>query len=70
MDATFFPPAASLKWRVATPLADPHIGRKARKHLQRAEGYTRDRMFESSRKYFNYRLFFPQRLWKKLWKSL
>jgi hypothetical protein len=35
------PPVASLKWRVATPLADPHIGRKARKHLQRGRGYTR-----------------------------
>ena len=36
------PPVASLKWRVATPLADPRIGRKAREHLQRGEGYTRD----------------------------
>jgi hypothetical protein len=34
------PPVASLKRRVATPLAVPHIGRKARKHLQRGEGYT------------------------------
>ncbi len=46
MDATFYPPVASLKRRVATPLADPRIGRKARKHLQRAEGYTR--LFHSS----------------------
>ena len=41
IDATLNPPVASLKRRVATPLADPRIGRKAREHLQRAEGYTR-----------------------------